>query len=67
MAEPIQMPFGLWAWMGLRDYVVDGGSDPPWEGAVLKGKGQPIVSIGMLCCKKGKGFPILDTERWARS
>jgi len=23
-AEPIEMPFGLWAWMGLRNHVLDG-------------------------------------------
>jgi len=24
MAEPSEMPFGLWAWMGLRNHVLDG-------------------------------------------
>ena len=24
-AEPIGMPFGLWAWMGRRNHVLDGG------------------------------------------
>ena len=24
-AEPIEMPFGLWAWMGRRNCVLDGG------------------------------------------
>jgi len=23
--EPIEMPFGLWAWMGSRNHVLDGG------------------------------------------
>jgi len=41
-AETIQMPFGLWAWMGPRNHVLDGGPDPPWEGTIL-GKGRPIV------------------------
>jgi len=40
-AETIQMPFGLWAWMGPRNHVLDGGPDPPWEGAIL-GKGGPL-------------------------
>ena len=31
-AEPIEMPFGLRTWLGPRDHVLDGGSDPPWEG-----------------------------------
>jgi len=28
-AEPIDMPFGLRTWVGPRDHVLDGGSDPP--------------------------------------
>ena len=23
-AEPIEMPFGLWAWIGTRNHVLDG-------------------------------------------
>ena len=34
-AEPIEVPFGLWAWMGPRNRVLHGGSDPPWKGAIL--------------------------------
>jgi len=42
-AETIEMPFGLWPWiMGLRNRVLDGSPDPPWEWATL-GKGAPIV------------------------
>ena len=40
-AEPIEMPFGFWARIGPRDHVLDGGPDPPWEGAILGGKGRP--------------------------
>ena len=29
--------------MGPRNHVLDGGPDHLWEGAVLRGKGQPIV------------------------
>jgi len=39
MAEPIDMPYGLWAWMGRRNHVLDKSPDPPWEGAILRGKG----------------------------
>ena len=28
-AEPIEMPSGLRTWLGPRDHVLDGGSDPP--------------------------------------
>jgi len=27
------MPFGLQAEVGPRNHVLDGGPDPPWEGA----------------------------------
>jgi len=42
-AEPIEMPFGLWAGMGQGNHVLDMGPDPPWEGVILRGKGRPIV------------------------
>ena len=35
MAEPTEMPFGLWAPMGSRNRALHGGPDPPWEGAIL--------------------------------
>ena len=28
MAEPMEIPFGLWAWMGPRNPVLDGGPEP---------------------------------------
>jgi len=34
-AEPIEMLFGLWAWMGPRNRELDGGPDVPWEWAIL--------------------------------
>jgi len=36
------MPFGLWVRIGPGNHVLDGGSDPPWEQAIL-GKGSLIV------------------------
>jgi len=41
-AKPVEIPFKLWARIGPGNYVLDGGSDPPWEGAIM-GKGSPIV------------------------
>jgi len=29
MVELIEMPFGLWARVGSRNHVLDGGPDPP--------------------------------------
>jgi len=38
-AEPIGMPFGLWTWVGPGNHVLDGVQIPPWEEAILRGKG----------------------------
>ena len=38
-AEPIEMLFGLRTRLGPGNYVLDGDSDPAWEGAILRGKG----------------------------
>jgi len=32
MAEPIEMPFGLWSRMDPRNHVLDGDPDPPEKG-----------------------------------
>jgi len=29
--------------MGQRNHVLDGGPDPPWGGAIVGGKGRPIL------------------------
>ena len=38
MAEPIEMPFGLRTWVGPRDHVLDGGSDPHGKGQIFGGE-----------------------------
>jgi len=44
MAEPIEMLFGLIKdSCGPREPCVRWGPDPPWERAILRGKGRPIV------------------------
>ena len=44
MAEPIEIPFGLWARMGPRNHVLDGGADPSMgRGNFEGGKGRPDV------------------------
>jgi len=43
MAAPMEMPFGLRTWVGPENQVLEGDPDPPWEGAILRGKGRPIV------------------------
>jgi len=32
MAEPIEMQFGLWTWVGPRNSALDGVKIPHWEG-----------------------------------
>ena len=39
MAEPIEMPFGLWTLVGPGNHVLDGGPHPPREEAILRGEG----------------------------
>jgi len=39
MAELIEISFGLRTREGPRNHVVDWGPHPPWEGAILRGKG----------------------------
>ena len=41
--EPIEVTFPLWARMGPRNHVLDGGPDSPWEGAIFVEKGHLIV------------------------
>jgi len=35
-AEPIEMPFRMWIWVGLRNYVIDWVQIPPREGELLR-------------------------------
>jgi len=41
-AEAIEMPLGLWARIGPRNNVLDGATDPPWEGAILVERSGPL-------------------------
>ena len=58
MAEPIEIPFGLWARMGPRNHVLDGGADPSMgRGNYEGGKGRAVVKYmnsghsAMSCAK----------------
>ena len=43
VAELIEMPFGLWIRVGLRNQTVVESPDPQWEGAILSGgRGSPL-------------------------
>ena len=42
-AAPIEMRFGFRTRVGPRNHVLDGGPDPPWEGASFRGeRGVPL-------------------------
>jgi len=43
MAEALEMPFGLRTRVGPKNHVLDEGHHTPWEGAILRGKGHPVV------------------------
>jgi len=54
-AEAIEMPFGLWTWVGPKKHVLDGSADPPWEGTVFRGKNIPGYPKTFYCelCNNG--------------
>ena len=37
-AEPIEMPFGIWTWIGPRNHVLEEVQSPTCERAVLRAK-----------------------------
>jgi len=43
MAEPFDMPFGMWAEIGPRNHKLDGNPDPPHRKAQFWSKAVPIV------------------------
>jgi len=43
VAEPIEMPFGLWTRVGPRNRALDGDPDIACRRAILRGKGRTIV------------------------
>jgi len=46
MAEPIEMPFGLWAQMGPMNRVLHEGPYAPMGGGNFEGgKGQPFAKL----------------------
>jgi len=42
MAEPIKILFGLWAWMGPRNHVLDDGPVRSMGRGNIGGKGRPL-------------------------
>jgi len=54
-AEVIKMPFGLKTRVGPRNHVLNGRPDPPWEGAIFRGKGASRCKVwghsAVICTK----------------
>ena len=67
-AQPIEMPFALWAGVGSRNHVLDGNPDPSWKGEIFRGRAVPCKVQGHLavgCAKTAE--PIeMPCGLWAR-
>jgi len=61
-AEPIKMPFRLRTMVVPKNRVLDGGPDPSWAGAILRGNGRPIVKYRdtvVSCAKMAEPIEML--------
>ena len=47
-AEPIKMPFGLWAWMGQRNHVLDGSPEVLRDVAMATNFGTQFAITGSM-------------------
>jgi len=47
-AEPINMPFGLWAWMGPRNHVLDGSPEVLRDVAIATNFGTQFAITGFM-------------------
>ena len=63
-AAPIEMLFMLRTRVGPRNDVLNGGPDPPWEGAILRGKGASHCKVqghsAVICAKRAE--PVQPNE-----
>ena len=57
MAEPVEMPFGLWTWVGPRNHALVWGPDPP------KGSGN-VGGHVPIHCKVLAGYTISRWRDW---
>ena len=48
----MEIPFGLWAGIGPKNHVLDGGPDPPWEGAIFGARGPIVKGHSAVTCAK---------------
>jgi len=60
-AQPIEMLFRFLARMSPRNHELEGVQILPWEGAILRGKGCPVWSIGTYCHELCKNAEVIDS------
>ena len=66
-AEPIEVPFGVWTWVGTRNHVLDGGPDPhPVEGAILGGASWSTVKYReyRACGQYSQPYSVDGSSMW---
>jgi len=69
MAEPIEMQFGSKTQVGPGNHVLDWGQDPPWEGAIFRGKAAHYKVWGhsVVTCAKMAEPIVMPFGLWART
>jgi len=62
------MPFGLWAWIGSKNHVLDGGPDPPMGMGNFEGKGChcKVQGLTAVSCAKPAEPTDLPFGLWTR-
>jgi len=51
MAEPAEILFGTWTWVGQRNHVLGGGPAIPWEGVIMgtySGRHRCVGAVNIL-------------------
>jgi len=69
MAALIEMPFVLGTRVGPRNHVLHRGPDPPWEWAILRGKGAPHCKVqghSVVICAKAVEPIEMPFGLWAQ-
>jgi len=59
MAEPIEMPLGLWAWMVQRNHALDGSADPTIRRGNFGERGVHFKVSGVSCAKMAEPINLL--------
>jgi len=65
MAEPIEMPFELWARMGPRNRVLDGGPQMLRDVAMATNYGTKIVITGFVWTIATRQLLVMERVDWS--